>query len=242
MQLKANMKKLAAFILSLSFLAPFTAFAAVAGVNYEDMGSAFTSGSFTSGSGTHMAVFVCATGSSAPTSVTYGGNSMTLLVSNTSGSAGQNQFLYGLANAPTGGNTLAVSPSSTYEIIASSFSGVSSSIPDATGSHYLASASSITTSVTTVASNVGIVACGSSSASNPTQSTGLTTQILSFLGNQALFTSSTFPIVSPTTYSMTMTGGGTTGQLILIAASMAPYVSPAYHIYDIITSWCTWFL
>lgn len=109
--------------------------------------------------GTQLALLVgvnCADGDNV-TGVTYGGVAMTQLVKEVQNGGGQEIYIYGILNPKVGANNIVATRSTasgSLSLCGSSYTGVSQfSIPDASGVNNSASTASLTTSVTTVASN-----------------------------------------------------------------------------------------
>ncbi len=158
------------------------------------------------------------------TGVTYNGVAMSQLKKATVPTQGFEVYLYGLINPATGAHNVVISRSgstSTITGLSVSYTGVKQSgLPDASASG-TATTQTITTSLTTVAGNtVALTATATPNGGGITASTGATE--LNHSGAFMLARSTTFPIVSPGSYSMTIDGGSGSNQDAQVMISLAP--------------------
>jgi len=111
------------------------------------------------------------------TGVTYNGVAMTQAIKYAA-SATEEVYLYYLVNPATGANDIVASASTTvdeFNVRASSFTGAKQTgVPDASVSNQATSATSLTTTVTTIADNCWLVGMYNSNASNVSAGTGTT--------------------------------------------------------------------
>lgn len=153
----------------------------------------------------------------------YNGVSMTRFVETNVGGAGTWYSVYYLVGAATGTNNFTCtgsSPAHNYNIV--SYSGVKQSgFPDA--STNATGTTSVTGTITTVAANCVAYAFSGSDNASPSAGTGST--LINSRGVGSAFQSSTFPIVTPGSYSMTASDGGATHvKMAMFSFAPAPVV------------------
>jgi hypothetical protein len=138
-------------------------------------------------------------------------------------------YMYGLLSPATGANNLVLSRAGTTDAFyyqAVSYSGVrQSGLPDAITANNQTGGTTYTQTVTTTVSNAVVVALGYTE-STLTAGTGATAYSTPGAGASGtnMFESTTFPIASPSSYSMTI-GGATSFAMIMV--SLAPVASAA---------------
>lgn len=158
------------------------------------------------------------------TSVTYNSVAMTQLGKVARNVAGPELYIYGLLNPATGLNNVFITRSNSTSDITSgavSYTGVKQSgLPDASGTANSLASTSVTKSITTIAANAIAVAWAGGSGGGQGAGTGSTS--LSTGGADILLESSTFPIVSPGSYSMTATFALGNNGIIVVSLAPAP--------------------
>ncbi len=217
------------------------AIAFVAGADLTDNGGTTNSltHAYTCGSGSNRLLVVGFLGDSIGgnddiTGVTYASIAMTLAVKKTTGGTNRLQYIYYLLNPASGSNNVVISCTNNHYLIAvaADYTGVKQSgQPDATNTNIsgTAGATTLTTSVTTVADNSWAILLESSYQGGPaaTAGTGATFRIAgAAFGEPSIFDSN--GAVHPAgSYSMTTNAAATFGFYIMhTVASFAP--APAY--------------
>lgn len=157
-------------------------------------------------------------------SVTFGGNAMTLIGSRTD-SGGNMVYLYVILSPTSGANTVSVTRSTTTNymfLLSASYSGAAqTTTADATTSGN-ATATSLTGTLTTIADNCWTIMIAN--AANDSQAAGAgSTRRVNSAGYQGLFDSNG-PKTPAGSTSMTVTSSN--GQYVYFMASFAPYVTP----------------
>lgn len=194
----------------------------------------------TAGTNTCVLIFAFDESGDSVTSAAYGAGTSTQLCKHRNGAAGTGElYVYGLLNPAGGSQTVKITRTGTSGKIyggAISYTGVSQSgIPDATITNGTGASSSISATITTATANAVVTGTGCFDNGSIAASTNLTavgTAITVFGSANALnfFESSTFPIVSPGGYAMTLTGGAGSNATMAFV-SLAPFVQPTYITY-----------
>lgn len=163
-------------------------------------------------------------GSSAP-AVTYNGVSMTLLKSQ-AGQFSDVFQIYGLANPPSGSNTISFSWTGGSNF--NCFYGVSytgakqTGLPDASGGNSNGSGTSVATTVTVVASGSWIIGFGKGNSYSSI--TGFTNRGTNALGGQIGIADSN-GAVSTGSNTVTLNGSGAGNDNTVVAVSIAPAIT-----------------